>query len=221
MQIDQRLSPRERSRLAAIAAAERSKLKKAVEVTEPRIEPKPAVALVVAPQAQVTSDPPARKPEAPESPARPLVEPLLSSIELWVEVVDRKDRDVFGWVFIADRKIDRKALGITLNSHHWLSKLALSGAEPKALSWVFANLLVESLMSGQQQRPWKREVVDHLRRRVFESEEQKSFSRLWFTERLAEAKVFAGIRELIAGGYGKQKIFTLRLDENAYGSPVQ
>jgi hypothetical protein len=203
-----RLSAKERSRIAIAAAQERSRLKKLTEPTA-----KPVVIPTAALEPSFPSNASTHPAKAPESPARPLAEALPSSVELWVEIVDRADRDVFGWVYIADRKIDRKALGIVLNSHHWLSKLALSGAEPKALSWVFANLLVEALISGQKQRPWKRAVVDYLRSRVFTPAEEKSFSRLWFTEKLSATPIFAGIPELIAESDGpRKKLFTLRLE---------
>ena len=43
------------------------------------------------------------------SPPPPSLKPLPSAVELWLEVVEREDREVFGWILLANRTPKTKA----------------------------------------------------------------------------------------------------------------
>jgi hypothetical protein len=65
---------------------------------------------------KITAPPSARKPSSSEQPQKKeslpprAPEPLPSSVELWLEVVERQDREVFGWTLLATRTPKIKAI---------------------------------------------------------------------------------------------------------------
>jgi hypothetical protein len=210
-----RLSPAERSKRAIAAAQERARLKKLSEPAPVKVEIKPTAspaASAVKPLPVQTVKSTVAAGNTPESPAAIAVEPLPASVELWISLEARIDREVPGWTYLPKER--SYAIVTIVNIQHWMAKWAFENSEPRALPWLFGHLLSEFLVTHQRKNPWVAAVMDHLRRRLFREEEDGSFSRSWLSERLASTKVFAGLREVIAeSSDGKrQKIFTLMLD---------
>jgi hypothetical protein len=166
MQTDTKLSAKERSRIAISQAQERARLKKLTEPEVAKVETRPVDASQAAPQYQVTSHPPSQQLKAPESSARPLTEPLPQKVEIWVEIVNRTGRDVFGWTYRATRRGSDRVI-VWSYKNHWLTQLAFSNSEPRALPWLFTNLLAEFLVTNWRKNPWVAVVMDQLRNKVF------------------------------------------------------
>jgi hypothetical protein len=102
----------------------------------------------------ISSAPAALKPEAPKdvksAPSKREPEPLPQAVELWLEIITRSDRQVFGWCYLADRPLGKKAIVIVLNRHHRLVEKSLKDGEGRTLALLISLSLSEFLLCRQK-----------------------------------------------------------------------
>jgi hypothetical protein len=110
----------------------------------------------------------AAKKGAPSSPAGVPANPGPNLVQTWVEVVDRPDRSVFGWLFIAEpRRASIAVIGIAINVDHWLVERALVTQDAPLITYMLGMCLGELLTYRARHTPWLPVLLEKLREALF------------------------------------------------------
>jgi hypothetical protein len=165
---------------------------------------KPKIDLALA-QKLGTSSPPVKqappKAEKKQSQTQPTPQPLPESVELWFELTNRGDREVFGWISAGNRTPKSKGILTILNRAHWLVKQSLELGDARMLTLLIALTLGEGLLIRQKHQRWIAATLEKLRESLL-PEEKRSVAGLQFlAQALASSDSLSNLgTELVASG---------------------
>jgi len=146
---------------------------------KPRLDA--TVAKKIAGQAPGKSTPVNAAQTTPKKEKRPS-EPMPRAVEIWLEMVDRPDRCVFGWAYLGARPGQRQGVGIALNEHHYLVEQSLLAGDSRTLALLVALSLSELLL--RRHVAWIAATHAKVRAVLLTPDQQKVASSIQF---LAEA----------------------------------
>jgi hypothetical protein len=151
-----------------------------------------------------------RSPPAESAAAKP--EPLPATVEVWLELISRPDRQTHAWAGLA-RSGDRRGIVIALNAAHRLVAKARQGRDEEALAFLVALPLAETLIRRRRE-PFVGAALARLCAMLLPEEKRKVFGWLFLSELLAAGpQLKAAVAELAGEALAEPRlIFDVRLD---------
>jgi hypothetical protein len=144
-------------------------------------------------------------------------EPLPSSVELWIEVVSRPDREVFGWTLMATRAPKTKAVLISLNRHHALVHQCFELGDSPTLALLAGICVAELLLTRQKREAWLAATLAKLRETLLPEHKRHIQGVQFLAQTLAGSDLFIRIgAELIAPGgaeAGKRQVGIVNIEQ--------
>jgi hypothetical protein len=158
------------------------------------------------------------QPSPPES-ATAKPKPLPATVEVWLELVSRPDRQTHAWAGLA-RSGDRRGIVIALNAAHRLVAKALQGRDDETLAFLVALPLAETLIRRRRE-PFVAAALERICAILLPEEKREISGWLFLSELLAAGPHLKAAAAELPGGVLAEPhlIFDVRLD--ASGKPKQ